>query len=76
MSQNDGCYNYTEIDTSNYTVNSTRYSNIISESQMNPYYVRNRLNIISNITSTSYEKSIDSYSPDPDIERTDSNGDN
>ena len=43
---------------------------------MTPYFATERLDLVSNITSTSYEKSIDSYSPDPDIERTDSNGDN
>ena len=43
---------------------------------MTPYYATERLDLVSNITSTLHEKSINSYFPDPDIQRTDSSGDN
>ena len=43
---------------------------------MTPYFATERLDLVSNITSTLHEKSINSYFPDPDIQRTDSSGNN
>ena len=43
---------------------------------MTPYYATERLDLVFNITSTLHEKSINSYFSDPDIQRTDSSGDN
>ena len=76
MSQNDSCYNYTALDPNSFTVYADEYSGIFSTNKMTPYYATDRLDLVSNIWSTSHEKSINSYFPDPDIQRTDSSGGN
>ena len=72
----DSCYNYTSLDHTLYIVNTTAYSNIISNSTAYPDFTISASTTGSQLTSASFESIINNYNTDPDVQHNDSNGDN